>query len=84
MAKRDTTYMNQPEQELDDLEEYRECAREIIEQEVTSSTTSPTSPIFSPFATTARLSWGSIGRSSTGPSSLSERVSSIESSERLP
>ena len=33
MVKHDTTPMSQPEQESDDLEEYRERAREIIERE---------------------------------------------------
>ena len=33
MAKHDTTHMSKPEQESDDLEEYRERARKIIEQE---------------------------------------------------
>ena len=33
MTKHETTHMSQSEQESDDLEEYRERAREIIERE---------------------------------------------------
>ena len=33
MTEHETTHMSQPEQESDDLEEYRERAREIIERE---------------------------------------------------
>ena len=33
MTKHNTIHMSQPEQEADDLEEYRERARKIIEQE---------------------------------------------------
>ena len=33
MAEHNTTHMSHPEQESDDLEEYRERAREIIDQE---------------------------------------------------